>query len=277
VTSLTPLVRALLLAWAALWLVSFLTWLADSSLSDWLALDPAALFAGRWSAAPGLLGYALVHDPTPSGLLFHLGFNAYLLYFFGPEIERLYPGRRFLLLLLLAAIAGAALHLLLAAGLPLFHSAVIGGSGLVMAVVAASAAHFPGLIINLFLLRVRLLHLFLALVVLDLVGFLATAFGKGEPIATDVHLAGAATGWLWARGLGALAAPLAGWQARRRSASARRRAESAMAEERELDRILAKIGRDGMPSLTEAERRFLERRSRRRGSAGGGARLPRKP
>jgi hypothetical protein len=34
-------------------------------------------------------------------------------------------------------------------------------------------------------------------------------------------------------------------------------------EEEELDRILAKISRDGLPSLTDAERRFLEQRSKR--------------
>lgn len=262
--TLTPIVRRLLILWVALWVLDFLGSLMGAGFSQWLLLDPWGLFQGDWSAAPGLVGYVFIHD---SRSLFHLLGNAWMFALFAPEIERLFPGRRFLLLLLRATLVGSFATLFLAWMLPQsFSNPVLGGSGLVAAVLAASAAMYPHRILNLILLRVRLLHLFLFLTVLDLLGFLAQCAGQGKPVAYAVHLAGALVGWLAVGGFQRFPGP---WQ---KFALARRARKDAKRKRYEsecdafLDHLLAKISRDGMHSLSAEEKRFLLDRSRKGGS-----------
>lgn len=257
--SLTPLVRRLLLVWGVLWLLSFLAYLADVDAVRWLQLDPALLH-GEWRSLPGVIGYAFVHNPT---WVWHVALNALVLAWFGPEAEVLFPGRRFVRLFLIATLAGAAVHLLLSlAPLPWFQAPVVGGSGFVMAVIGVNAAVEPHRRVRLLVLECSMRSFFLGCMVLDALGFLASLAGKGGSVASDVHLAGAVSGWLYARGVSGWLERLAE-RRRRRGASAER--ERQRAEEAELDRILGKISRGGLPSLSGDERRFLERRARRRG------------
>lgn len=258
VFSLTPLVKRLLILWGVLWLASFLSELAGFSLTNLLRLDPALLH-GDFLRLPGVVTYALVHDPT--GVL-HVAFNAYLFAVFGPEVEVLFPGRRFIRFLLIATLAGAAVHLLLALVAPaVFGSAVVGGSGIVMAVIAANAAVYPNRLLNLIFLQCRLITFFLVLVGLDVLGFLAISAGRGGMVAADVHLAGAAAGWILAGGFQRFDNPVGRWMDRREQRHRQKEAQSQRKDEDELDRILAKISSQGMSSLSSSERRFLQRRS----------------
>lgn len=265
--SLGKLTRGLLIVWGVLWVASFLIALADDGALAPLRLDPAALLAGRPAALPGVLGYVLLHDPR--GVL-HLLVNALLFHAFAPEIERLWPGRKFAIFLATAALAGAGCTLLLAALLPsAFAVPVIGGSGLVAAVIAAQAAVYPDRIVQLIVFQCRMRSFMLGLLLLDLLGLIASLAGRPSLVAYPVHLAGFASGWLWAGGFWRLGwDPAASWRrlgARRRARRATREQRERAAEERELDRILAKIGSHGIGSLEESERAFLERRSRRKG------------
>ncbi len=256
---MTPLVRRLLILWVAIWLASFLLGLFDVPLADWFALSPGALFDGEITALPGLVLYAFVHEPNS---ILHLLFNAWILAFAGPEVERLWPQRRFLRFLTVVVISGALVHLMLAALIPsAFRVPVIGGSGFVLACLAAMTALYPHLRINLFLIQVRLLPVFLVLVALDLLRMTAFLAGKGGPVAADVHLAGAAAGWAWAGGF-ARFGPLRRWSEKRQARRQDRQARRTAHKESELNRILDKINDHGMPSLTKKERQFLERRSR---------------
>lgn len=265
--TLGPITRGLLIAWVVLWVASFLVALADPALLRPLVLDPVALLAGDPAAWPGVLGYVLLHDPTHT---LHLLFNALVFAMFAPEIERLWPRRRFVLLLGAAALAGALATVLLAAFGPSgFRASVMGGSGLVAAMIAATAAIYPDRRLNLLFFSCRLMSLFLVLVGLDLLFLIGTFAGKAGTTAHHVHLAGTATGWLWAGGFwrrgwsgGAL---LGRWSARRSARRAARAQAARAEEERELDRILAKISSHGIGALDDSERRFLEKRSRRKG------------
>ncbi len=255
----TPLVRRLLLLWVAVWLAESLLFLGGLDLAGFLALRPADLLGLDVLALPGLVTYAVAHAPFPT--LLHLAVNAYLLWVFGGEVETLWPGRRFLAFLGWVVLVGAGVHLLL---VPLMGaSMVLGGSGIVNAVLAANAAMYPGRILDLILLRCRLITFFLVWLAVDVLRALYMAGGMGTGVAADVHLAGAAVGWIWAGGLERHGGPFRGiilrWRGRQ-AEQARRRARE---EEAELDRILAKIGREGLSSLSPRERRFLERRSGR--------------
>lgn len=257
----TPLVRALLFLWGGLWLLASALQPLGVNLETWLALRAHELPAA--AAWPGVLGYALLHAPFPN--LLHVLLNGLVLYYFGGEVEILYRGRRFLAFLALVVAAGAAVHFLFGLAFPAAAGAVIGGSGIVNAVLAVNTALYPDRLVHLILFRLPLKILFPVWLALDLLGAWYMALGYGYGVAADVHLAGALVGWLWAGGFGRYEPPWRRWRAqahrRRDHAEARARA----AEEAELDRILAKIGREGLPSLTPEERRFLERRSRPKG------------
>lgn len=255
----------MLATWVALWLAGFLSALAGPGIAVWLALNSSAILDGHLSALPTILSYVLVHDPN--GIL-HLLVNGLMFYWWAPEVEILWRRGRMLTLLLLAALAGAAANLLLAALLPAsFGAHVLGGSGLVSAVLAAHAAVYPGRILNLLVLRCRLISFFLVLCALDLLWLIADLAGKVDGVAQEIHLAGALTGWVWAGGFwrhGLTARPRSGLAAKFRAWRAGRRQRRDAGEEAELDRILAKIGREGLTALDAAERAFLERRSKRR-------------
>lgn len=260
--ALTPIVRRLLILWAAIWVVDFLLSLWTTGLSTLFGLDPAGLLRGELLRIPGLVGYTFLHAPRN---LFHLLINAWMFALFAPEIERLLPGKKFVVFLLQAALAGAGATLLLAWIMPYqFAVPVVGASGLVSAVLAASAAMYPGRVLNLILIQVRLLHFFMALVALDLLWLIANMANQGDGAAHAVHLAGALCGWLAVNGFQRIEGP---WsriaEKQRRKSEQKTRASQAKDEER-MDQILAKIGREGMPSLSSEEKQFLKRQSEKK-------------
>lgn len=259
-TTLTPLVRAMLIVWAALWVVSTLAFYGGWSLADFLGLDVAGMKSGEATSFLGLFTYPFLHEPHS---LLHLLFNCLLLYFFAPEVERMNPGRRMVRLLAIAALAGAGFRLLLSWMSAGFDGVVVGGSGLVACCFAFLAAVMPGIRVNLIFITVRLLPLFLVLTGLDALRLIGTLMGNSMGIAADVHLAGSLVGWTAA----------GGWErfplfARWKAAASHRRQQKASHQQRdeeaELDRILAKISREGIGALTKSERSFLERRSQKK-------------
>ncbi|MDP7062442.1 MAG: rhomboid family intramembrane serine protease [Planctomycetota bacterium] len=258
---LTPLVKRILIAWAAIWVVCFLTGTKGPGLAAWLDLDPRALAGFQLTSLPGLVAYSFAHSPYS---IFHLLLNAWMFALFAPEIEVLFPGKRFGLFLLKAALWGAGFALLMYGLYPgRFGNPIIGGSGLVSAVFAASAAMYPQRVINLIILRLPLIHLFLFLAALNLLFFLGQILGTGDGVAHHVHLAGGLAGWLAVGGFHRFDGPWTRWAAKSAARKAAKDQQRQQDEEAELDRILAKISKDGLPSLTEAERSFLERRSKR--------------
>lgn len=256
--TLTPIVRRILILWVALWILDFLLSLGSGSLLDLLAMDPGALLRGQFQSILGIVGYASVHETRS---FVHLFFNCWLFAMFAPEIELLFPGKRFLWLLLRIALIGTGFTLLMAFLLPHFDARVVGGSGLVAAVIAANAALYPNRVLNLILLKVKLLHFFVVLTALDFLGFLAQCTGTGDRVAYTVHLAGAATGWMALGGFQRVQGPWSNWAAKRAHKQTQKKQQNAAKDEERLDQILAKISRDGMQSLTEAERTFLRDRS----------------
>lgn len=258
---LTPLVKRLLIIWVALWVLGFLTGVSGGGVIEWLELNPRGISSFDFLSLPGILGYTLVHSRLS---IFHLLFNGYMFALFAPEIERLFPGKYFWYLLLKAALAGAASTLVLYWLMPAtFGNSVIGGSGLVTAVFAASAAMYPDRIMNLIFLRIRLITFFVVLIGLDFLFFLGNMLGSADGVAHHVHLAGALVGWLAVGGFQRFDGPWRGWMEKSVQKKAKKQQRQSQNEEEELDRILAKISRDGLPSLTDAERRFLEQRSKR--------------
>jgi membrane associated rhomboid family serine protease len=244
-----------------------------------------------------LLTYMFVH-----GGPWHLIMNMILLWFAGRRVQEIYGGARFLQVYVLSGIFGAAVELALVALREGPASApLIGASaacfGVLMAFVAARP-HEPIVALVYFVIPVRARLRTVALWLLGInfaMGVLALAeltpewlAGGDGVVAYFAHLGGAVAGWVWARGaqmrqLGVM--PPGGAL---EPAPRRRRPQLARAVRRpvveldtealeqqnprrdpvvdlmkdEVDPILDKITEQGMHSLTDDERRTLERASR---------------
>jgi len=207
-----------------------------------------------------LATYALVH-----GDAMHLFWNMLGLGVFGSMIEPIFGPRRMLRIYAAGAVVGGlgvAVHAL--ARVP--DAPMIGASGALYAIMVAAAFTVPNAEIIVFILRVKvkwLVTIYAVIDVLTLMGDGRRAFGETGGIGASAHLlgglAGAVAAYVWPR----LVAPRVDAL---RAARAQRRAAAAEpdADDLELDRLLEKIQRDGLPSLSDAERAFLRRASSRR-------------
>jgi membrane associated rhomboid family serine protease len=215
--------------------------------------------------------------------LAHLLFNMLGLFFFGRVVEQELGRKRFLAFYLLCGIFGAFLYLLLNAGglaaaaafggevrIPglLFNNPwtpLVGASAGVFGVLMAGAFLIPNATVLLFfVIPMRLATLAYALVVIALLSVLMGSQNAGGEAA---HLGGAIAGYFFIRRphllqdffniLRRVDPTSTGFSMRRGGpAPASRRAE--------IDRILEKINRSGLQSLSERERRILREASRGR-------------
>jgi membrane associated rhomboid family serine protease len=95
-----------------------------------LGLIPAYAAVRPWT----IVTYMFLH-----GSFGHLFWNMLALYFFGPRLEALLGGRRFLTLYFLSGIGGG-----VASFMPMYYSAlIVGASGAIMGVLAAYAVVWP--------------------------------------------------------------------------------------------------------------------------------------
>ncbi len=141
-----------------------------------------------------VITYAFLH----SGV-WHLLWNMLYLYVFSKFILNLFTEKRLLTVYLLGAIAGGAVFLLLYNLLPAFkgYSVLLGASAAVNAVIVFIATYTPNTEIRVFFFNLKLWHIALIFVLIDLLG-LPTSGNAGGSIA---HLGGAAFGFLYAQQL----------------------------------------------------------------------------
>ncbi len=212
-----------------------------------------------------LLTYGFCHSAD----IWHIVFNMLLLWVFGRLVEPQLGSKEFLCFYLAAVVFSGAGHLVWQAvsGSP---NPAIGASGAVMGVIILAARYYPREEVMLFfVVRMQLQYLALLVIVIDLISL----FGRESRVAHSVHLAGIAFGlmyfqWHWnISGIAAaFGSPVASY--RRKRADRERRRQLQVFDpgdenlREEVDRILAKISAHGEPSLTDEERKTLERASR---------------
>ena len=259
--SLTTWVKRLLIANGVMFLV---TSLAFDGLLPYLALIPAEVLTRPWT----LLTYMFVHH----GFL-HVLLNMLGLFFFGPVLEERWGGREFLKFYLICGLGAALLSMIFP------NVAIVGASGAIYGIMVAFAMYWPDSPIYIYgIFPIKAKWLVGAMVALSLLSALG---GGGGGVAHLAHLGGALAAFLY------LKSPLApaAWgevysspkPARpARPLFARREKPEATASAApvpstrdlhrsldDVDRILDKISRGGMSSLTEEERQQLEEASRR--------------
>jgi len=258
---ITPMVKRLMQINAAVFVLYFIIWYVSTPAADgvvrWFGLDP-----GLWAAqAPfvpvwQLISYSFLHaasDPT------HIMFNMLLLYFFGTMLETILGSNRFLMVFVGAALCGGLFHLvgewLFGAGLP-----VIGASGAVLGVLVATAVLRPDTQVLFFFFPVRLRWLATGIVVLDALNLLiGLKGGSAGLVAHHVHLGGALYGFLAARGGWVRWDPIGRLRQRQIDGQQNRK----QADQERLDALLKKIHSEGLGSLSDKERDFLKRVSRK--------------
>jgi membrane associated rhomboid family serine protease len=254
--SVTVLLVALLgAAFTTQWMLGFLErdHLADPGwLRDALALSDDGIIAGDWWQ---FLTFGLIH----AGPL-HVIANGLILYFAGREVEPILGSRHLAGLFFGGNLMGGVIHWLLMPETP-----IVGTSPGVAAVVAAYATVLSEFEVSgnlLFAIPVRLRVKFIGLALL-LFGAACWITDTLAAIGPTAICAGCVGGWLYARELGfGNSFWWERWRERRRQLKERlARMDAEQFVEEQVDPILEKIAREGLQSLTKAEKRMLEQGS----------------
>ncbi len=251
---------------------------APSAMADWFEVRPDTLVKPwQWYR---FLTYGFVHDN--SGIQ-HILFNMLGLFIFGSAIEPRMGRKEYLRFYLAAIVIGGIVTALRWVFVAAFNgvdlseigAGTIGASGAIMAVTILFAFFFPdATILVMFLFPMKAWVVAVIYVAMNVLGMI----GSNAPVAYDVHLAGAAWAALY---------HMRGWRLAGFSFSGldkvqeffRRRGprlklhdpEKKLAQqEAEVDRLLDKIQAFGIDSLTNSERKTLERHSRLKRSQRGG-------
>ena len=244
----TAVVKRLMVINIAVFLMSFLLGPAGAFFFNWFSVYPASLGMSLQLWRP--ITYQFLHAG-----LGHLFWNMLILYFFGPMLERLWGGKKFLIFYLVCGAMGGLLYPLLALVGWLNVAPLVGASGSILGMLAAGAILFPNMmVLVLFVIPVRLVIVALVLAGISIISLLrpeqfANAGGEAA------HLAGMATGAIYVFS--------ESWRERFKLKIQSGRRQEKIATERnlqlELDRILAKVHEHGIHSLTAKEKSILKR------------------
>jgi len=244
---MTPVVKWFLIANIAIFLPGVFSARVADVLVRSFAVDPGSLWTilQPWR----IVTYQFLHD---MGSPWHIFFNMLVLCFFGPPLERYMGSRKFVPFYLLCGVVGAIFYLGLTAIHFLVPAPLLGASGSILGVLAAGAILFPNTVIFLFIIPVPIRIGAIAFAVMFFVTLVTRGANAGGEAA---HLAGMATGAgyvliqpLWDRFL-----------LKMRSGSWEKRMEEGRRLQIEVDRILAKVHRAGLHSLTRREKNTLKR------------------
>lgn len=154
-----------------------------------------ALWPPGMSGAPPFEPWQLISYGFLHGSFTHLLFNMLALYMFGPDIERLFGTRFFLLYYFACVVTAAATHLVVTAWMGAPPAPMVGASGAVFGILLAFGRYFPQRRIVLLFPPIPMpARVFvIGYGVLELVlGVTGTASG----VAHFAHLGGMLGGWL---------------------------------------------------------------------------------
>jgi membrane associated rhomboid family serine protease len=220
---------------------------------QWLALSSEGIRAGYYWQ---FLTYMFLHQGPV-----HLIVNMLALFFAGREVETIIGRKHLIAIYLIGGLAGGIAQLLIL-GIPAW---LLGASACVCAVVIAFTTILPELEVTallFFIMPLRLKAKYLAMGLVAVSAVLAvfrggTLGGFGHV----AHLGGCLVGWLYVRQLGygnSLRLQRYFFEKRQRNERLERMPPAQFISQ-EIDPILDKIARDGIHSLTRAERRILEK------------------
>jgi membrane associated rhomboid family serine protease len=217
----------------------------------WLGLTPTLVRQGCvWQ----LFTYMFLH-----GSFFHLLFNMFTLWMFGCEIERSWGSKEFLKYYIITGVGAGILTFILS-----FNSKIptIGASGAIFGILVAYALMFPNRLIYIwFLFPVKAKYLVAFFAIFTLI---ASFRYSGGGVAHFAHLGGMVVGYLYLKSdwrLAGISRSLKELRYKRRLKKVTKDKREEMNVMDQVDRILDKINAQGMDSLTNREKKLLEKAS----------------
>lgn len=254
--------KALIAINAVVFLLQILSTSGNSSdLTQWFMFDAGQILQGQvWRLATWGFGYS----GNPLGFLFDMLF----IWWFGKQVETMY-GTKELFLYYGAAIllaSGVALAAHFIARVPI---GMMGSAAPSMAVTVLFAWHFPyRQILLFFLIPVPIFAVVAFYVVMSLFAGSQAGFGNG-PVLAGLTAVGFGLLYGWRQWRIEPLIPGKGFEGFKFSLPSRKpdlrvyEPEKENEDDREVDRILAKIHAEGEGSLTNKERKTLQKASRR--------------
>jgi len=242
----TPVVKWLLIVNFAVFALSLIGPLGEF-LENWFAVDPQSWT--RVLQAWRLVTYQFLHSRTD---ILHIAVNMLGLYMLGTSLERSWGGRKFLSFYLACGAAGGVVYPLLARAGFLSPGPMVGASGAVLGLVSACAILFPHfmLVLAIFPIPIRVMAVLIAVR-----SFLIVVMNGYNAGGEAAHFAGMAAGAAYVL----LSPRWDKFSMKVRAGSWEKKLEDGRKLQVEVDRILAKVHRSGLHSLTGAEKRTLKR------------------
>lgn len=189
VPGLTPMIKAIMIACGAVWLLQLVLRMAGMPIESWLGLVPSLMLRGFiWQPAT----YMFLHSPQDP---FHLLFNMLFLWMFGSELERHWGGNAFLRFYLVCGVGAglfvALLGLLSGEG----NALTIGASGAIFGVLTGFGMVFAErtvLFMLIFPMKARTMA-----IVMAALQFFYVLNQSGGGISYVAHLGGAVVAFLY--------------------------------------------------------------------------------
>ena len=255
-----PVVKWLLIINFVVFIVGALVFPASPQ-NDPRGIIPMTLLERFFSVYPATTGMALqiwrviTYQFLHAGV-FHLVFNLMVLYFMGPFIERAWGSKVFLKFYLICGAAGGIVYTLLARFGILEIGPMVGASGAIYGVVAAIAVMYPRLKVLLWgIVPMTMVWLVVLVVILSLLNIASGTNAGGEA----AHLTGLAVGFIYVK----YKPLLAHFRMERSKGAWEQKMQQRMQFQQEVDRILDKVSREGINSLSEKEKSVLQEATRR--------------
>lgn len=242
---LTPVVKWLLIINIGIFLAGIFIKPLGVFIYSSFQLDP------RWPRALQvwrLISYQFLHDPN---LIMHIFFNMFGLFFLGPTLERHWGSKRFLPFYLGCGVAGALFYFFLVAVKFLSAVPMIGASGAILGMLAACAILFPQFVVFIVIFPVPIR---VAAVGFTALYFLLVVTKADNAGGNAAHLAGMAAGAAYVFSQS--------WRDKFKFKLQTGQWEKQMASQRnlqaEVDRILQKVNKSGIQSLSYKEKKVLK-------------------
>jgi membrane associated rhomboid family serine protease len=254
------------------YLGSFFFGISQGQLVKWVVLpdDFGALVIQPWS----LFTYSFLHFG-----LFHVLFNMLWLHWFGNIVLNLFNAKRFLTVYLLGGFFGGLLYVIAYNLFPVFTNTtgyLIGASGAVMAIMVFIATYSPNTEIRVFRFNIKLWHIAVFFILLDLVQIPRSGNAGG----LLAHVGGALFGYVYAlqmakgNDIGKWFENIMDWvtnvfkskkqnpfkkvhRTTHQTSSRTNTKIEKTVRQKKVDGILDKIGKSGYESLTKEEKDFL--------------------
>lgn len=190
------------------------------------------------------------------GSVWHLVFNLMVLYFMGPLLEQAWGSKAFLKFYLTAGAAGGIVYTLLVILKLLPAGGMVGASGAIYGVVAVIAVMYPRMKVLLYgIIPMSMIWLVVLVVILSLINIASGTNAGGEA----AHLTGLAVGFFYVK----YKPLLTQWRMQRHKGAWEKKMQTERGFLQEVDRILDKVNRDGIQSLTNREKQILQEATRR--------------